>query len=415
MIRLCLIVLICASPALAQQATPILETTVEPAQTVPGQPVTLRVKVLVPSWMPTPPVYPNLEQPDLMVRLPDRATSPVSETVQGETWSGTTRRYQLYPLVPGTFQITDQSVTVTYADPGNSDPIIAELPLEGIQIAAAVPTAAASLDPFLAGTALTLTQEITGLPEGPLQVGDAVTRTVTATLTGSTPIMLPDLLAPLADGPLRAYPDDPVVSETENRGILSGMRRQRVSYVAQSGGTATLPDITLDWYNLKTGKIETATLPGQELTVAAPPPPPPDPRQIIAWVLGAAIALGLGAVTWRRLSPGLLRWRAARHAAWLHSESHAAQQVETALKSGDLGRCLEAIDSWSRHHPGVTQTPHWAALQAALLSQGAAQYGAAHAGQDRPPGWDSARHAFATLRKHSRHSDAAPALPPLNA
>ena len=106
--------------ALAQTGPQVTVTPPE-GDIIVGQPVTLRITVLVPTWMPKPPVYPSIEVPDLLVRLPERATTPTSQKVEGETWSGTTRGYRLYPLARGTYEIPGQDMIVTWADPDTTN------------------------------------------------------------------------------------------------------------------------------------------------------------------------------------------------------------------------------------------------------------------------------------------------------
>ncbi len=66
-------------------------------------------------------------------------------------------------------------------------------------------------------------QSIEGEP-GNLEPGGAITRTVTVRLNGTSPIFLPPLIPPLEAEGISAYPKEPVVTETEARGGISGDR-----------------------------------------------------------------------------------------------------------------------------------------------------------------------------------------------
>ena len=106
----------------AKAQEPNVTVTLDPETTVVGQPVVLRIKVLVPTWMPKPPVFPNFEVPSVMVRLPERASGPVSETIDRETWSGVQRAYRLYPLEAGVITLPAGVIGLTYAEPGATVP-----------------------------------------------------------------------------------------------------------------------------------------------------------------------------------------------------------------------------------------------------------------------------------------------------
>lgn len=401
-----------AGTALAQQ--PVLRVQPPDAQVILGQPAVLRITVLVPTWMTRPPDYPDFEVPNLLVRLPSRATQPVSERIDGETWSGTTRTYRLYPLAAGPFEIPSMGMKITYADPENANrPTEATLPIPALRFVSGLPAGAAGLDPPVVARGFTLEQEIEGAAD--LSVGDAITRTVTARIDGTTPILIPQLAPRPGGGPLRPYSREPVVSESENRGILSGSRTETVTYVAQEGGVANLPEIAVDWFNLETGTVETARVDGLGVRVAPPPPPPPDPLDLALRGLGALLALGL--VWWaaRRIGPHLGRAVTWARARWLGSEMRAHRTVLRAFRGHDIGAVTAALEGWRSHWPG-SAPDDLAALNDALRPLRAARYAPA-AAPARPPDWRRAEATYRRFRVDLRRRVRAArqrALPPLN-
>ncbi len=415
--RLIIAVLVLLIPFSVQaQDEPRLSVDLAEGDVIVGQPLTLRMKLLVPSWMPKPPVWPTLEVPSLLVRLPERASTPVSETIGGETWSGITRAYRLYPLETGAYEIPGQNLVVTYADPGKPDPIVIQLALEPIRFEAVLPKGAEGLDPPIVATGLTLEQQIEGGPD--LATGDAVTRTVTVNIKGTTPILLPALLPDLAaiDGPdptpLRAYPKEPVVDQSEQRGVLSGSRTETTTYVAQAGGTVNLAPVTLDWFNLDSGKIETAELEGMTLSITAPPPPPPGPADYVRWgVMGLTVL----AVLWgmiRFVLPGLRRQRALVRQRWRRSERYARNQVRQAMRAKDLNATMGALQLWSAFRPYPDPQVR-DQLSVALARIGATRYGRDHS-PNADTGWSEAMRAFGSLCRALPSKGSDDALPDLN-
>ncbi|MFT7594222.1 MAG: hypothetical protein ACI8R4_001540 [Paracoccaceae bacterium] len=395
-------------PAAAQaQIEPRLSVELPEGEIIVGQPIVLRLKLLVPTWMPKPPNWPDFEVPSLLVRLPERASSPISETIEGETWSGISRAYRLYPLIAGPFELPVQQLVVSYADPGGADPVETSLTVKAIRFTATLPKGAEGVDPLIIAQDFSLTQQIDGGPQ--LQTGDAVQRIVTASIKGTTPILIPALIpnlppnpanAETASHPLRAYPKEPVVTDSEDRGVLSGTRRETVTYMAQAGGDAALPEIAVQWFNLDSGKVEIATLDGMALSIAVPPPPPPGPADYARWAMmlvAALIAIWLFArFLWPRLRATLQGIRSS----WVTSESYAARQMRHALRAESLGEIYAALDQWAGFYPGMGGAER-SSLDAALADLGATRFAKTGPSNDTSSRRKS-RDAFDALRAAQR-------------
>ena len=228
--------------------------------------------------------------------------------------------------------------------------------------------------------------------------------------------MIPQLVPDMADPALRAYPKEPVVSDSEDRGVLSGSRQEVITYVGQQSGQPALPPIEIRWFNLKSGAVETATLPGLDLTVtgAAPVAAPMQPAEIAALVLQIGLVLIAIWVLWRFFTPRVAAWVEA----WRKSERFAHRHVLAALRARDLARVNTALVHWSGFHPDAR---HGAgldtALNAALARIGAARYGAP-GGHETDHDWRVATATYQSLRRAMKHSHATgkarSKLPPLN-
>ncbi len=368
-----------------------------------GQPAIVRIKVLVPTFMPQPPEFPSLEQQNLLVRLPERASGPVSETVNGETWSGVQRSYRVYPLIAGDITFDAQTVAVTYADPATNAPVQATVDLPPVKITAEIPGGAEGLDPLIIATGFTLEQKLEGPTE--MQAGDAITRELTARISGTTPLLIP-VLTPQQQSPLlRTYPKEPRISESEERGVLSGQRQEEVVYIAQQEGVAQLPEFSIDWFNLQTNQVETASVPATDLTLAPPKWQPPSLGEVLKLAAFVTIAvLAIGAL-WRFLSPRIRDLREARRGRYLASRRYAEDALKTAVQDHDLNANYTALELW-RSRGGNSKNAK--KLEDCLTRIGAARY----SGRDQSEDWSSALQSLTSLRDATaRDKDA---LPPLN-
>ncbi|MBW2387286.1 MAG: BatD family protein [Deltaproteobacteria bacterium] len=351
---LLLLSIVCSALASAEPALrPVLRTGLTTSVAVPGQIIALEVTILVPTWMLKPPEFPSFELTDVVVRLPEGASRPTMERIGRENWSGVTRAYQLSPMVVGRFRIPPQIVTVTYADPQTRAPIVAELRMEEIVFEGRAPAGAEDLDPFIAAEALTLEQEIEGDPEN-LEPGSVFTRIVTARITGASPIFLPPLIPPLVADGLAAYPKEPIFNQTANRGVTTGERVERVTYVAEAGGRFNAQPIRLRWWNLRTKEIEVAEVPAIEIVSRGPPPAAPsvaERYELAPWLALCGLLLALAGAVARWSWPRVAERRRRRREVRLASESFAFEQVTDALRTRRFGDALRAVELWSTRLP----------------------------------------------------------------
>ncbi|WP_171228284.1 BatD family protein [Ruegeria sp. HKCCA4008] len=370
-----------------------------------GQPAIVRIKVLVPTFMPQPPVFPSLEQQNVLVRLPERASGPISETVDGETWSGVQRSYRLYPLASGPVAYDAQEVVVTFADPQSNDPVQVSVALPSIQLNAEIPEGAQGLDPLIIASGFSLDQKLDGPTD--MQAGDSITREISAQISGTTALTIPALTPQDQSQLLHAYPKEPRFSETEDRGILSGQRVEETVYIAQDGGETQLSAVSIDWFNLDTGQIETASLPPTKLTLAPPRRQPPDAQTIIKSVLYLVIVVFALWTLGRFLCPRYATWKTERRRRYLASEKYAVDALRSALISRDLPAVYQALDLWKSRsaHPERSLD-----LEKSLMNIGAARYSAT-AGNGSED-WDAAMLNLGALKSPTERKSGS--LPPLN-
>ena len=411
---------------IAQEASgdPVVRVALEETSAVPGQPVVLRITVLVPTWMPKPPVMPTYDVPNIAVRQDGRKATAISEQIEGETWSGISRKYVLFPLIPGRIELPAQTLIIEYADPASSKPVKFETTTEPIVLTGEIPEGAADLDPFLAASSLSIEQTFDKELEE-LEPGDAVVRTLTVKIKGSAPMAIPPLTESASTPGIAIYPDEPALTEAMDRGVISGSRTERITYVAEAGGTFEEPPVTLQWFNLETGKIETASAEGFELVVRGPPPAETqalttDWRGLIATWLPVIAAVIVIILLILRYWPMVLSWNRARQEAYRASEPFAYRSAEQALKQHQLGQSLKTIHRWWRFwEPGDTDLPD--RLTQDLIAAGAERYGRDPASDASGTAWAASEKSLADARKQKlqaegrRKEAALPALNPTGA
>lgn len=104
-----------------------------------------------------------------------------------------------------------------------------------------------------------------------LKVGEPVTRRLILQVKGLASSQIPEIQIPKPAG-MKVYPER-AESETPNDGnTVYGIQRIDISYIPNQEGKVTIPDIEVDWWDVKNKQQKTFTLPEWNLTVAAGAP-----------------------------------------------------------------------------------------------------------------------------------------------
>ena len=107
-----------------------------------------------------------------------------------------------------------------------------------------------------------------------LKVGEPVTRQLTLQAKGLAGSQIPDISIPKPQN-MKIYPDK-AKSETATDGnTVYGIQRINISYIPDKSGTVTIPEIKVDWWDVKNKQQKTFVLPGWNLNIA------PDPTRAI--------------------------------------------------------------------------------------------------------------------------------------
>jgi hypothetical protein len=419
---------------------PVLNVMIDPPRVVVGQRTTLRIDVLAPNYMTSPPELPDFQVRNAVTRQLQSVN--LSEERNGTSYAGVRFEFAIYPQEPGSFAISDQKVKVRYAA---EPPAVREqvLALPRVSFAAFIPDAAVALNPYLAAQGLTIEQSIRRSSEQ-LKVGDSVTRTVTVRAEETPAMLLPPITLTAPDG-LAVYPAQPSLEDkTEGRtDALTASRTDSATYILQRAGGYELPAIDVRWWNAKEGRVETAHLDAVPMQVAVNPAAEsgsatPDVRSnwmamvdLVAdhWIAAILSLAALAALC--RLVPRAARAVAARHRkrheSYLRSERYSFDRLRRAARSGDAKASYFALLDWLQRFgpPATVDTLKAAAGDPILGREVAALETRLFAGQPASADWSPRsfiRHVSAArrnLRRSVVHRKADSALPqqlnPVNA
>ncbi|GGC79456.1 hypothetical protein GCM10010994_41900 [Chelatococcus reniformis] len=358
MLWLCLLTLWLAAPVQAQPATgaspqpPILvRTSVAPAQgAVVGQRIALYVDVLFRGEMPRPPRVTVPELPGAqIIRFESQATT-INDTIAGTAYIGQRFEFAVYARHGGSFTVPPATVTVLDRDGNETSTVHGE----AVTVAVAVPPGVDVSKPVIASNRVELDESWAPSPTTAFRAGDAIVRTITRTAADVPGLAMRDLGFAAPPG-VRVYVDTPVSRDEVARGVVTGRRTDKVTYVFEQEGRYALPEVAQPWWDLGAGTLRQASGAGVAVAVTAAPSGSGLGQSVGggAWQLMAAVVAGAATIVallvWAL--PRLDAWRARRRQRWEASEAKAFRDLMAACRGDDATGLYGALATWRRRLP----------------------------------------------------------------
>jgi hypothetical protein len=423
--------------ALAQ--APVIRASLSPSSNIiVGQPIHLRVTILVPNYFTGSPDFPAFAIENAIVVEPQDRPENLNDTIGGTRYAGISQTYTIYPQVPGEFKLPPAQFTVPYAStpPKTTQ---AHLSLPSLTFRADIPAAARNLPYFLPTSNLTLQQKWDS-PLKNIRVGDTLHRTITITTIKTQGMMIPPLPLDVPDG-MRLYKEQPTVldQKTATGEFVYGRRIESARYLMLKAGDYTLPPVQLQWWNLNTNKLAAATLPPVHLSVAANPdyvedlPPQKEPIPITqpapisfwkryrSWIkvgFPSLVAILLFSwLGWRQL-PRVYRNIKYRFERRRESERSYFRRLIHASKRNDAELTYRDLLAWiSRSEKGADLNSFLREANDEALTVEVERLGNVLYANSKAQGWDGHRLASCLLeyrRSTGRKRSRAYGLAPLN-
>jgi hypothetical protein len=343
---------------------PIVRTRITPGSVVIGQPVTLAVDILVPTWFGGAIEYPStIAIPDVVAKLSDEHSVNLNERIGDASYAGMTRTYLIVPQKAGAFEVPAITIRVPYSVDGKT--VMANVRTMPLRFEAKLPAGAADLGYFIATRSYRLTQQAEPSKLIGFKVGDALTRRITQRATDLAPMFLPALKFEDVDG-LEIYPADPVLEEQggERGAARVATRTDAATYMLAKPGNYRLPGLRIGWFDPDQAAMRWAEVPELAFEVApnpvlvanAPAVTVAESRATSArfanlatkWreALLTVLLLLTAGLALRRLAPAALQrlreWRLRRAA----SEAAAFRRVRIAARGADGSAVVKAAAQW---------------------------------------------------------------------
>jgi len=189
------------------------------------------------------------------------------------------RRYALFPQKSGVLTIPPVALQVRVPDSQrkNSQQSIFNPFPRGRQITLSSKPLSIEVSPpatdFSGSTWLpadTVTLSRSGLPEGPINPGDAINMQIDFSALGLTGTQLPELQINGLSETIKVYPDQAVFNDNTTDGqTIEGHRVQTFVLIPSQSGTLEIPEIELVWWDRQNDRQQVASLPAVQIDVSS--------------------------------------------------------------------------------------------------------------------------------------------------
>ena len=296
------------------------------------------------------------EVPGALILEDAVSTVRLNEQIDGESWQILRYVYPMFVQREGQIEIKSINAEFNVYETFTSQPIAVEKASKEISLQVKRPPGVTDTRTLVSTSDFSISVTVSPEPES-LIVGDALTQTVTRRASDVSGMAFAPIVVAEVSG-IAAYPKVPDVDDRHNRGELTGTRVDSVTYVLEQVGEFEIPETRLLWWNPKSGRLNTETIPALSLTVEANPIlqneqdansvslQDGDGRRIskplIAVALAAIALLFLGAM----FAPNYRRWLARRRMDRQHSEWSRYRKLLRACSKHDSTQAYNEYYRW---------------------------------------------------------------------
>lgn len=344
--------------SLCLAADVLVRTKGEPTSPLVGQKVILTIDVLAKDGWATINSLPLLEIPGAYLHRYETQGTRLNETINGASYSG--QRYELYLFAynPGELNVKSFPVEVEIKTWGEGSSSKTEtLTTRPIQFLVKAPDGVKPGE-YVPVTPRLEAKQHWSSEEAEYTTGDAVESKVTRKAEDISGMIFVPFEPPLIDG-LRCYPGQPEVSDTFNRGVLTGTRVDTMTCVFEKPGTFTFPEQTVSYWNVTNEQLDSIVLQETSFTVKG------GPEKQLMGTTAAGVSTGGGfwlyTISVAALSCIFLFLFRARIFAYIERwqkknnfyEKQLFNDIEKTVKEGDKQKMLGAILGWLDTLPGL--------------------------------------------------------------
>lgn len=221
----------------------------------------------------------NLDEPEVKDAVIEKLVedSSYSTQINNVDYAVTERKYAIFPQQSGLFTIAPLTMVaqvVSYSNQPSFNGFFNRPSAQARKVTSkaitlnVLPAPQGSKSNWLSAESMQL-KETWSDNSLQVKVGEPLTRTLSLTAKATTVGQLPELAGTANIAGVKSYPDQPQLREDKAADGLTALRQEKIAYIPGQAGEYTLPAIQIDWFNSKTGQMESSRLPEVKITALA--------------------------------------------------------------------------------------------------------------------------------------------------
>jgi hypothetical protein len=274
----------------------------------------------------------------------DTTTVKLTEKIDGQDWQIVRYPLALYPQKAGQLEIPSINVRFTTSAGFGSEEKAFEFQTDPIELTVKLPPGAKPGDLVVTTTSFELEydwQPATAITK----TGDAVTLTVSRRAVDISAMLLPPLPVFRIEG-LASYPQTPEINDKTDRGDLTGVRIDSITWVVEKPGTYEIPGIRFQWWDPDNRELKQQIVPGLSLDIL-----PSEKESVVgtvkndeqssgnSWPVLFLFLTGLAGILW-------LRFGRQPTVQQINDEKSAFAELQKACKNNQVSQAHSAIHNW---------------------------------------------------------------------
>lgn len=284
----------------------------------------------------------------------DTTTVKLTEKIDGQDWQIVRYPLALYPQKAGQLDIPSINVRFTTSAGFGSEEKAFEFQTEPLKLNVKLPPGAKPGDLVITTSSFELEydwQPTTAITK----TGDAVTLTVSRRADDISAMLLPPIPVFRTEG-LASYPQTPEISDKTDRGDLTGVRTDSITWVVEKPGTYEIPGIRFQWWDPDNRELKQQIVSGLSLDIL-----PSEEESVVgtvkndqqdsgnSWPIVLLFLTGLTGILW-------LRFGRKPTGPQINDEKSAFAELQKACKSNHASQTHSAIHNWIASYTSSSNT-----------------------------------------------------------